>query len=345
MRLPEDVLIHVLGPALDVASAAALATTCTRTLAALEHMARHLTAHLPTWRFRQLLAANGCAGTVRVGREAASGTIYAVSGWRTMAFDLRREEWRCRSPVPSAPRGTAAGTAVAGHLYVVGGEEAFAASNKLERYDPRSDTWTRLPDMFFARARVAATSVANQIYVAGGRRRNWQPCRTFQRYDVDRGTWTVLPSMPTERYSFGLVAHRGVIWCLGGQGVHGAVANVERYVPGLGIWFAMAPLSIPRSCVAAAAFQGKIWVVGGCDRAGRCLRTVEVYDGNGPVAGPPLNLCRSGASLVAAGGRLWCLGGFSAKIAYQRTMEVLDSGTWRVLPMPLAQAHMAAALT
>lgn len=75
-------------------------------------------------------------------------------GARLLVFDTRQPEagWKHRTPCPGTPRCLAAGAAVDGKLYVIGGISMKASGGYCNvvdnwRYDPIMDTWERLRDL------------------------------------------------------------------------------------------------------------------------------------------------------------------------------------------------------
>ena len=56
-----------------------------------------------------------------------------------------------------------------GNVYVMGGEKISGSFNELEKYDPRSDSWTVEPQMPTARLGLDAVSINGKIYAIGGK--------------------------------------------------------------------------------------------------------------------------------------------------------------------------------
>ena len=67
-----------------------------------------------------------------------------------------------------------------------------------ECYDSDSDTWTSMPDMYFARNAPAVAFVNNKLFVFGGGSPSPLlkpgPERTIECFDFARGEWFVLQS-------------------------------------------------------------------------------------------------------------------------------------------------------
>jgi N-acetylneuraminic acid mutarotase len=124
-------------------------------------------------------------------------------------YDPASNNWRARSPMPTARNHAAVGV-VGGKIYVIGGRLGAAfisvASNTdvVEEYDPATDQWgaikARMPT---ARSAVAWGVLGGRIYVAGGEFQNDQlmaAFRALEAYDPATNSWTVLPRMPAPRH-------------------------------------------------------------------------------------------------------------------------------------------------
>ena len=55
-----------------------------------------------------------------------------------------------------------------GRLYVCGGYNGESCLSSCESYDPKTDSWSPLPNMARARSAAAATCFAGRLYVTGG---------------------------------------------------------------------------------------------------------------------------------------------------------------------------------
>ena len=91
---------------------------------------------------------------------------------------------------------------VSGKLYVIGGlgDNLLGPPGALktaEYYDPASDTWTSLPDLYFARHSPAVAFKNNKLYVIGGSSPTPLlrpgPERTIEVFDFDKHEWFVFP--------------------------------------------------------------------------------------------------------------------------------------------------------
>jgi N-acetylneuraminic acid mutarotase len=115
----------------------------------------------------------------------ADGKIYAVggrvgscfsNGWSSNvsmneAYDIATDTWITRLPMPTARSGTGA-EAVDGKVHVLGGEgwvEEFGGVFRAhEVYDPKTNSWAKLPRMLTPRHGFATATVGRRIYAVSG---------------------------------------------------------------------------------------------------------------------------------------------------------------------------------
>jgi len=115
----------------------------------------------------------------------ADGKIYAVggrvgscfsNGWSSNvsmneAYDIAGDTWTTRLPMPTARSGTGA-EALDGRIHVLGGEgwvEEFGGVFRAhEVYDPKTNSWAKLPRMLTPRHGFAVATVGHKIYAVSG---------------------------------------------------------------------------------------------------------------------------------------------------------------------------------
>lgn len=181
----------------------------------------------------------------------------------------------------------------------------------------------------------------------------------------DPGTWTTTGSLSTNRTRFTTtLLKNGKVLAVGGvaadevRQADSALASVELYDPETGKWSGTRDLTTARYAHSATLLNsGKVLVVGGlgrgADKKPATLDSAEVYDpGTGKWAttkslatGRYLHsatLLESGKVLVAGGANL-----VGADLKPLPDAEVYDpeTGTWSVMPMPIARyGHTATRL-
>ncbi len=201
-------------------------------------------------------------------------------------------------------------------IYVAGGyRSGFFSLSELWRYQPASDTWTRLQDMPGPRDHSTLVAFDGDLYLLGGYISSGflgSPENNTWRYDPDTDQWSILANMPFGRAAAGAAAVIGAhIYSGGGVGS----SQIDRYSPAEDSWESFPGLNIfPRDHSAAVAFQGEFWIMGGRDTAGSATTGVTIFD---PVTGnsrngPPMNTPRSGFAASVVNGRIVVTGGENA---------------------------------
>ena len=118
-----------------------------------------------------------------------------------LAAPVAADPWSTRAPLLEAVQEVAVAE-LAGRVYVVGGLQGTAILNRVEVWDPVSDSWSFAATLHIPLHRTTATAVADKLYVIGG----WPnffgapTARTFA-YDPSTNTWTEKAPMPTARGS------------------------------------------------------------------------------------------------------------------------------------------------
>jgi len=83
-------------------------------------------------------------------------------------YDPISDNWIVNlEPMPSKRSGNAA-TTLNGSIYVLGGEQLQGAFDNNERYDPKTDTWSKELPMMNARHGLGVASLDGKIYAIGG---------------------------------------------------------------------------------------------------------------------------------------------------------------------------------
>jgi non-specific serine/threonine protein kinase len=132
----------------------------------------------------------------------------------TEVFDGKR--WSVGKSIPTAREHVAA--ASDGRYVYVGGGRALSPdknSPALERYEPATDSWQRLPDMPTARGGLGAAIVGGHLLAVGGE----SPTGVFgevESYSLAGKAWSRAPSMRTPRHGIAVAAIGRSLYALGG---------------------------------------------------------------------------------------------------------------------------------
>jgi N-acetylneuraminic acid mutarotase len=148
-------------------------------------------------------------------------------------------------------RSALAAAAYENQVYAIGGETDEGVTGALERYDPRSDTWTALAPKPLAAAEIGAAVIGGKIYVPGGLTAEGMPTTVLEVYDPRSDAWSLGPSMPEALSAYALAAFEGKLYLFGGWNGTGYVASVYAFDPDSGLGSALPP-----ACRAAA---GRLW--------------------------------------------------------------------------------------
>ena len=262
-------------------------------------------AGVPAWRrLRSSTIARTEVAAARIGDAVFVVGGFAAPDGATSAiverYDLRRNRWTRVAPIPIAVNHAAA-VAYRGALYVVGGYTAANGladeTSVLQRYDPRTDRWTRMAPAPTARAAHAAGVIGGRLHLAGGAE-DGAPLARLEIYDFARDRWSAGPPMRIAREHLAATVHGGALYVLAGRAAgRGNFAVVERYVPARRRWERVPAMRKPRGGIAAATVSGRVVVVGGEEDAARSPRSSPTT--RAAAAGAASRRCRRRATASA----------------------------------------------
>ena len=303
------------------------------------------------------------------------GSIYVAGGYdgssylsSVLAFDsylgssevvhkchlLRTDEM---AAMPAARHGMAVGS-VGGVAYVIGGYRksgsflhSFLDSN--ESFDPSANKWSEMAPMPSSRELTGTNSavVGEKLYVIGGTDRG-QASDLNEVYDPATNKWSKKAPMPTPRCHLAVIAHKGLIYALGGANTSGTTTfcTVEIYDPSTDKWSPGPPMPTARHSFGAISLNGLLYVFGGLDPSSDPpqLSAVEAFD---PSVGvwarrSPMIEGRSGLAAAVLGGNIFAFGGFDGERSLS-TVELYDTARneWRLSDTDAIPRYNAAALT
>ncbi len=174
-----------------------------------------------------MMSLGGCAESASPSgiSEAASPASPPAAA---LPSDMDPGRWRQVAPLPTA-RSEVATVALTGKVYVIGGlTPGGGVTDKVEAYDPVSDSWGERAPLPWARHHAAAAVVGGKIYLIGG----FGGPNNVLEYDPATNTWDAMAGMPAARGALVAAAVEGRIYAIGGLGhIGGRVATVEVYDP------------------------------------------------------------------------------------------------------------------
>jgi len=288
--------------------------------------------------------------------------------------------WTQMKPLPQGAN-ELVGAVVAGRLYVYGGERmkaqyALRVVNPPTQplgmfwaYDPKTDSWTRLPSNPIPVHHAAAAAVGQKFYLFGGFRLpdtgkiGWYPEDRAWVYDTETEQWSALPPMPTPRGAAAAVAVGHKIYVVGGAKIPSGtelpdglnprspieiLATTEVFDTKTNTWTTLKPMTLPRNHLDVAYLDGKLYAIGG--KVGSCfpggfgsnVPMTESYDiaHNTWSTMAPMPTARSGMGAAVIDNKIYVIGGegfAGEKGGVFRTNEAYDpnSDKWvEEPPMP-----------
>jgi serine/threonine protein kinase len=220
----------------------------------------------------------GCGNNQEGNHDCRTSTTNVLE-----AYDPAINKWFTKTPMPSA-RSHMASTVIEGKLYVAGGRGSCppcAASDKLEVYDPATDTWdTSKAPMPMARIGAGGATINGKFFVAGGDHNGTLvPVRAqpVAVYDPNNDRWMVGPAMPTPREALGVAAVHGILYAISGLTSVGESNVVEAYDPASNAWTLRTPIPTTRVFLQPVTIDGTIYVVGSGGARNQPTSAVEAY--------------------------------------------------------------------
>lgn len=269
--------------------------------------------------------------------------------------------WTTGAPAPTK-RTEVAAARLNELIYVVGGFEKpslgnilnFAISDRVEAYDPHTDTWVTKAQLPIPLHHAGIASIDGRLYVIGGFTRSalsvWHPVGSVYMYDPERDAWAQRSPMPTARGALGVTAWEGKIFAIGGFGGDQNSGAVEVYNPSTDTWTRRANLPTPRDHLAAVALGDRIYAVGGRRNLNYAenLATLEAYHPaeNRWTRKTPMPTPRSGLTAAALGSAMYVLGGESVDGTFSTNEVYLPKGNrWQTAEaMPTARHGLGSAV-
>jgi DNA-binding CsgD family transcriptional regulator len=156
-----------------------------------------------------------------------------------------------------------------GRIYAIGGLAAEGVSGVLERYNPPSDTWTRLTAKPTAVTDIQAVVIGGKIYVAGGELASGEISAQFEAYEPDQDRWTALPELPAPRSQYAATQIDGALYLFGGWDGSAYQDNAWMFDPDIGEWRTLTSMpSQPRGNMGLAIVSNRVHLLGGSSNEG-----------------------------------------------------------------------------
>jgi len=149
----------------------------------------------------------------------------------TEVFD--GQVWTDAAEIPTAREHLAA-VADTRYLYAIGGRKLTTSANfdRLERYDPATDTWTPLAPMPRPLSGLGAALIGGTIVTVGGEDVSGA-LNTVLLYDIADDEWSRGEPLPKARHGIGVAALGEALYAFGGatSSEHGTSSNLATLLP------------------------------------------------------------------------------------------------------------------
>ncbi len=178
--------------------------------------------------------------------------------------ELYQQRWQELASM-SVPRAGLAAASYGNAIYAIAGQTSEGPTNLVERYDPQTDTWTKLADKPTAVSEVSAVLLGEKIYVPGGKLADGKVTNRLEVFDPRKGSWESKAELPLAVSGYALAAYEGQMYLFGGWDGEQVVDHAWRYDPFNDVWHAASNLPSARAYATAAEVSGKIYVLGGWD--------------------------------------------------------------------------------
>jgi Kelch motif len=184
-----------------------------------------------------------------------------------------------RAPVPSPE---AAGVALGGYVYMVGGQARIGAEPLLLRFDPRSGEYRREPDAPVAIDHPVVAIHDGEIVLASGFVDGSDPTNRAWAYSPRTRRWRELASMRVARGGAAGAVAGDRLYVAGGTTDFGnenqPIRSLEIYDFSEDRWLRGPDMPTARHHHGAAAVGGKLYFVGGREPRNQAIDAVERFD-------------------------------------------------------------------
>lgn len=283
--------------------------------------------------------------------SGAGSTGAGGSGIGGIGGEAPAPGWYDLAPLP-APLQENAVVALGGEVYVVGGFDQLAqVVDRVEAYDPQSNSWRSAAPLPDERHHVNAAVVDGVIYVLGSLvGLSFTAAGDVWAYDPDADAWTAKAPMPaaTERGGSAVGAIGSKIYVVGGLRGGGAVADFSAYDTVADAWETLPPLPAARDHLVSGVVDGVFYAIGGRDGG------IETIDGGVFAFDPAVGGWSSVAAMITPrggaaaatldDGRIVVLGGegnLAAATGVFEEVEAYDAigDVWQTLPAMTKPRH------
>lgn len=226
--------------------------------------------------------------------------------------------WRRIADIPTGRSKAAVAFSERSGVYVVGG---LGGPTRVERYNPKTGLWERLPDLPIGVVEASAAAVEGLqnnspqgVFVFGGYLADGSATARSFLFSYGATRWEEIAPMPAQRAAGAAVAIGSGVFIVGGSDGSGLVAPTYNYDVHTQQWRTVAAIPTPRDHLAAVGdSKSRACAIGGRQSSPSLnnLATFECYD---PMTDtwarmPDTPFASSGAGAVEYDGLLYVIGG------------------------------------
>ena len=324
------------------------------------------TASLPgTWEIGANM--NVALGEVAAGIIGNKMYVVGEANPSTTVYNLSTNTWTAQNIAQRTYKGNHhAAEVINNKFYLFGGLGASGGNNKLQIYNPATNSWSLGADLPFGAGSSSTALINGKVYLAGGIVYTGSTGSTTNRlvvYDPSTNTWSADKApMPQGRNHAAAATDGSKLYVFGGRGPGSGDDNVvangfdtlQIYDPATNTWQSsddagstLAPLPQARGGTGKAVYyNGEFYVMGGETINGAGATANNVYD-RVDIYNPTTNTWRLGTSMPTArhgifpvliGQRIYVAGG-GTKAGYSNStiLEIYNpEGDTVVPPTPTA---------
>lgn len=271
--------------------------------------------------------------------------------------------WTTGARIP-VPRVEPESMVVDGKLYVFSGyaDSSWQPIRRVDVYDPKTNTWTRLSDMPIGTTHSAVARVGTRIWFVGGYTarpgttdRQDFGTTTVRIYDTQTDTWSTGPSLPARRASGGLALIDDRLYFFAGEDEK-RINRTQHWMLDLNNlsagWVTRASIPEARTHFGTAVVNGQIYVLGGqlgIDSGSTHLKSSWKYDPRTNtwtrLADLPQKRSHLSPCTVVVGTRIYTFGGeyeFNVDVSTVTEYDTLTNTYRNLTSLPGARGSGAA---
>uniref|UniRef100_A0A3Q3IXV3 BTB domain-containing protein n=1 Tax=Monopterus albus TaxID=43700 RepID=A0A3Q3IXV3_MONAL len=251
-----------------------------------------------------------------VGQRIPSREVWFANSIRSGTGLVKDIEWRKLCEMPDKPKFRHGVAALRGKLYVVGGCYFYAKDDMMKSayYDPKQDSWKRLPDMQEYRSNFSVVVHEECLYAIGGDKDINTNEDSVEMYNPHTDSWFVHPLDQALSGYAATVVDGGIFISGGFDCKYVCLVSMFLYHPERGTTY-LAEMTHDRAQHCMEAFRGHLYVAGGVCNLRKYYtdqQACEVYD---TVTDcwtdfAPLPVSHVGAASAILEEKIYILGGY-----------------------------------